>query len=200
MDIRLYSPAFQELLADDRLNELGPGQPNQAVNSLLKNLTVDNAFKPNQVQDVVMAGACLAGLWLHHDFLDEAHKISQDLASAEGSYWHGLVHRREPDFGNAKYWFHRVGRHPVFHFLSKEAAQLASQEPEPDAEFLRDQPDWDPYAFIDLCEAATLGKSQAALLCRQIQKREWELLFGFCYRGALGEKQFIPCPTSKEYP
>jgi hypothetical protein len=179
-----YSSAFQELLADDRLNDLGPGTPNQAVQSLLKKLAVENAFAPKQVRNHDMAQACLAGIWLYHDYLDEAHSISQDLHTVEGSYWHGLMHRREPDFGNAKYWFRRVGRHPVFAALTKEAAILAGQTAIPDADFLRKQTEWDPFAFIDLCEAATLGRSHTGLLCRQIQGREWELLFDYCYQAA----------------
>jgi hypothetical protein len=179
-----YAPAFQQLLADNRLNELGPGTRNQAVYSLLKNLTVENAFAPRQIRDRGMAQACLAGLWLYHDYLDESHSISQDLHTAEGSYWHGLMHRREPDFGNAKYWFRRVGRHPVFAALAKEVAILAGQTTDSDADFLRQQTEWEPFAFIDLCEAATLGRSQIGLLCRQIQRREWELLFDYCYQAA----------------
>ena len=112
MNAAPYTSALQELLDEDRLNELGPGRPNQAVFPLLKKLTVDQAFTPNQVQNHAQAQACLAGLWLYHDFLDESHRISQDLPGSEGSYWHGLVHRREPDFGNAKYWFRRLGQHP----------------------------------------------------------------------------------------
>ena len=61
-----------------------------------------------------MALACMAGLWLRHDFLDESHRISQDLENPSGSYWHGIMHRRELDFSNAKYWFRRVGMHRVF--------------------------------------------------------------------------------------
>src|SRR5438874_740571 len=83
---------------------------------------VGRAFPPSAVRDQDMAAACLAGLWLYHDFLDEAHRISQELDTTTGSYWHGLVHRREPDFSNAKYWFRRVGDHAIFPALQAAAA------------------------------------------------------------------------------
>ena len=60
-----------------------------------------------------MAAACLAGLWLHHNFLDESHTLSQDIDTTTGSYWHAIMHRREGDYGNAKYWLHRVGASDV---------------------------------------------------------------------------------------
>ena len=39
-------------------------------------------------------------LW--HDYLDASHDVSQDLLSADGSFLHGIMHRREPDYSNAK--------------------------------------------------------------------------------------------------
>ncbi|HTQ38012.1 MAG TPA: hypothetical protein VMJ32_03240 [Pirellulales bacterium] len=129
----------------------------------------------------------MAGLWLRWDFLDRSHGISQEIHTATGSYWHGILHRREPDYDNAKYWFRRVGRHPVFAPLCSAAKEIAQAVPaEPAANFLKRQSQWDPFAFVDVVAAS--DKSTASEeLCRQIQRREWELLFDFSYHAALGK-------------
>jgi hypothetical protein len=180
-----YPPRIAELLREPRLAPLGPGRPNASARALLEGLTAATAFAPHPVRDPDMAKACLAGLWLYHDFLDESHALSQDIATDTGSYWHGLMHRREPDFGNAKYWFRRVGQHPVFEPLRTAAASLAAARPDPSAAFLTTQAHWDPFAFIDLCEAAQADRAQTEMLCREIQQQEWQLLFDFSYRNAL---------------
>src|SRR5512132_3678170 len=41
--------------------------------------------------------AALAGLYLYFSCLDEAHEIAQPIDTPEGSYWHGIMHRQEPD-------------------------------------------------------------------------------------------------------
>src|SRR4051812_17852899 len=109
-----YPPVIAALLQDDRLAELGPGSLNRSMHSSLFGLTLAKVFAPARIANQEMAEACVAGLWLYHDFLDESHTISQSIHNATGSYWHGLMHRREPDFSNSKYWFQRVGEHPVF--------------------------------------------------------------------------------------
>lgn len=181
-----YAPLIAELLREPRLPPLDAGTPNRAARARLEALSNDNAFAPHRVRDRGMADACRAGLWLYHNFLDESHKISQELHTPTGSYWHALMHRRETDFENSKYWFRRVGAHPVYEALYRDAAELAVDSP-PATDFLRTQSAWDPFAFVDLCAAVLVGRSPGEELCRQIQKREWELLFDWCYRQAIEE-------------
>ncbi len=186
-DPNLYGPVFAGLLQEERLNPLDAGTPNTKVRLVLNALTIEKAFAPNQIVDADMARACLAGIWLYHDFLDESHQISQAIQTQTGSYWHGLMHRREQDFSNSKYWFHRVGEHPIFASLQQVAAELAVADTAHESiAFLRQQQKWDAFAFIDLCEACIKGRFSVEQFCRKIQQAEWRLLFDYCYHQAIG--------------
>src|SRR5207248_4609321 len=124
--------------------------------------------------------AALAGLWLYFSCLDECHQLAQDLHSAEGSFWHAILHRQEPDSANAAYWFRRVGHHPIFSELCQAADEIIAQYPE--AEF-RTGGKWDPFSFVMFCERARLqphSSSERAAL--EIQRAEWQLLFDYCAR------------------
>lgn len=122
----------------------------------------------------------MAGLWLYFSCIEEAHELAQGDSSAEGSFWHGILHRQEPDAGNAAYWFRRVGEHPVFTPIAKEAAEIVSRHP--DAEF-RTGARWDPYGFILLCERARKQpNSPSETVALEIQRAEWQLLFDYCAR------------------
>lgn len=66
--------------------------------------------------------AALAGLYLYFSCWDEAHEAAQNISSAEGSYWHAIVHRQEPDDWNSAYWFRQAGRHAIFPRLAEAAA------------------------------------------------------------------------------
>ncbi len=113
----------------------------------------------------------LAGLYLYFSCLEDCHRVAQDLASAEGSFWHGIMHRQEPDPGNAAYWFGRVGTHPVFPKLLEAA--LAAEFP-----FATE---WDPLAFIDYCERARRAPGSAhERIALRVQLAEWQLLFDWC--------------------
>ena len=179
MDPACFSPVIREILAEDRLSPLGPGTPNEPMRASLERLTVESLFAPQQVADPDFARCCLAGLWLYHDFLDQAHEISQEIETTSGSYWHGIMHRREPDYSNAAYWFRRVGKHPVFDSLPAAARELAPDMAIPSP--------WSPFWFIDYCEACANRKEPGEQFARQMQKREWELLFEYCCRHAVRE-------------
>jgi hypothetical protein len=115
----------------------------------------------------------LAGLYLYFCAYEQAHGIAQDIETAEGSFWHGILHRQEPDPGNAGYWFRRVGQHPVYPALRQAAADLGF--PVKSA--------WDPFAFIDFCESARRKPgSKDEKTAMTIQLAEWQLLFDYCAR------------------
>jgi hypothetical protein len=178
------SPLLRDLVLPERLPSLGPGTPDLDAQGRLQALHRDSAFAPYPVRDRDMAQCCLAGVWLLHNYLDESHRISQEIQTSSGSYWHGLMHRREPDFGNSKYWFRQVGNHPVFEPLHVEAARLAAGAPR-EAGFLAHQARWDPFAFVDLCQRCYHQDDACHELCRQVQRSEWQLLFQHCYRHAV---------------
>lgn len=182
-----YGPAAAELLDMERLPELGPGRPNREAEPKLAALTMEALFGGAKVDDS-MASGCLAGLWLHHDFLDRSHEISQEIQSQAGSYWHGIMHRREPDYFNAKYWFRKVGRHGLFGGLLAAAREEAAGHPAAGkAQTLVNGTAWDAYRFIDLCQqAAESGDGELSDLCRRIARAEWRLLFDACHRAAVG--------------
>lgn len=187
-DSKAYGPVFEPLLKSrNNIMALDSGAENSSVRFGLEALDLDKAFSPHVIIDRMMAQGCQSGLWLCHDFLTISHTISQKIETPSGNYWHGIMHRREPDYPNGKYWFDRVGEHAIFPVLKDEASAIASStENLPDeAAFLITQIHWDPFAFIDLCEVAVSGKIPVAEVCRSIQQREWELLFVYCYQNAI---------------
>ena len=177
-----YGPVFAPLLAIDRCRALDAGNPDREALAALKAITVESAFAHTQVVDGDMARCCLSSVWLLHDYLGESHTISQGIETPEGSFWHGIMHRREGDYSNAKYWFRRVGTHAVFEPLAQRAAELAAERGEPSPKFITGG-QCEPFAFVDACERAVRG-GESAELCRVVQQAEWELLFDYCYRAA----------------
>ena len=113
----------------------------------------------------------MAGLYLYFSCLDEAHSLAQEIPTAEGSFWHGIMHRQEPDAGNSSYWFGRVGKHAIFPQLRREAASLG----------LEFGPEWDPFRFIEYCEQARRKPgSEEERIALHVQRAEWQLLFDYC--------------------
>lgn len=166
-----YGPVVAGLLAVPRVAPLGPGSPVKAVELGLRRLNIRNDFGERLV-DRDAALACHAGLWLYFDFLDESHQLSQELENPDGNFWHAIMHRREPDAANSKYWWRRVGAHPVLDRLRIEAP--ANGYTYTSAE-----------AFVDFCESVRGRASSDEELARRIQHLEWQLLFDHCFHEAV---------------
>jgi hypothetical protein len=172
------------LVQSSELMPLAAGEPNHVARDALGGLDANGLFAHASIRDRHMAEACLAGLWLLHGFLDESHGLSQRNPTVEGSYWHGIMHRREGDFSNAKYWFRRVGIHTVHPRLAATAREMAAGRGD-GAKLLAAVSPWDSGAFVDLCRRAVEVGGAEEELCRQVQQREWALLFDHCYRAAV---------------
>ncbi|MEM8874756.1 MAG: hypothetical protein AAGD32_10925 [Planctomycetota bacterium] len=133
------------------------------------------------------ANAALAGLWLWHDFLHESHQISQSIDNPTGSFWHMIMHRREGDFSNAKYWVRQTGRHPLFPSIAAKADDLV-RPMLADKRFLRLTANgWDASAFVDLVESvADTPDDPAHRVTVGLQQLEWRVLFDECMGQAVG--------------
>ncbi len=151
-----------------------PGRARAWLHELLE--VVDPAAELPQVTSPADARAILAGLYQVNDYSDESHRISQSLEGegrhAAADYWHAIMHRREPDYSNSKYWFRRVGTHPVFARLARHAAVATGVDSQVLARVVSGER-WDPFAFVDLCREAFEG-TDAALeaFCRRVQFAE----------------------------
>jgi hypothetical protein len=174
-----YVPQVARLLtmADhgDRLFPLRPGEClNPELRDVLRTLNPRDLFP-----DVEEPEAPMTGLFLYFSCFEEAHKLADFCESHEGELWHAILHRREPDSGNAAYWFRRVGSHPVFDLLPREVKKITSRFRE--AEFRGHN--WDPFAFVSFCDRARRQpgsvQEQAAM---EIQRVEWQLLFDYSSR------------------
>jgi hypothetical protein len=115
-----------------------------------------------------------AGLYLYAGLWNDAHETAQAIDTPDGSYWHAIVHRQEPDGGNASYWFRRVGRHSIFPALADRAAAIDPAL----------AGTWDPYQFIEYCERAAQQGGDSEKRAIAIQQAEWELLFDYCLNSA----------------
>ncbi|MEO1236913.1 MAG: hypothetical protein AAFX76_09020 [Planctomycetota bacterium] len=97
----------------------------------------------------------VSGLWLYVDDLDRAHAACQALETPTGSYWHGVVHRREGDFSNACYWFGRAGEHPAMDAVDADG-------------------------FVQRVAAAYGRGDHSDIDHVAAQRAEWAALFGWC--------------------
>ena len=126
----------------------------------------------------------VAGLYLYFSCLEEAHTDRAGSEHAEGSFWHGIVHRQEPDAANAAYWFRQVGKHPIFPALREKRSPSRLRLPatlhchgiRSRSSIIANPPEHSP-------------GSDEERLAMQVQLVEWQLLFDYCATGENALKQ-----------
>ena len=169
--------AVKELLAGVEPPELGHGPRSGTRPQTELEITFKSAFLGLKLSPTgrELLGALIL-LW--HDHLDAAHTISQGIENPDGSLVHAIMHRREPDYWNSKYWWRRVGKHPCFPEIADRVASLLQSKHAGDlAADLVPNGKWDPFAFVDACEAAANlpASHERVRLLREIQKIETEV-------------------------
>jgi hypothetical protein len=143
----------------------------------------------NSADDAI---ALSAGMLQMHDFVAQSHDLAQSVEGRgrkrAGDYWHGIHHRREPDPGNAKYWFRAVGDHPIHAPLGTAARTFISeQEPEfaKALEPVVGSNGWDPFAFVDFCTKAVTSQDPKLIwAARKLQFLEMTFLLAGTYEDA----------------
>jgi len=102
--------------------------------------------------------AVKAALWLYVDELDKAHAIVQDLHTPTGAFLHAIVHRREGDFWNSKYWFRQAGHHPVISHIEH----------------------YEPYDLVQRADEAGGADPQDLI---DLQRAEWKAIFDYAVQA-----------------
>ncbi len=175
--------AFRSLIATPDLPGLGPTPRAGRLPLTDLNLKIERFIADARLPAAALPCIHSAAL-LWHDYLDESHAIAQNIRTIDGSFLHAIMHRREPDYGNAKYWFHRTGRHPCFPQIATEATgALATNAEEELAAQLAPQGNWDPFAFVDACEEAAnlLSPDQKIQTLTAIQRIEFDCLLAHLF-------------------
>lgn len=106
-------------------------------------LMPSGVFDPNLTPDIDALAEnerVKIGLHLLNDDLPRAHALAQKgEGDPTADFWHAIIHRREGDWSNAKYWLRRAQAHPIL-------AEIYGGDPNA------------PAAFVDQCRATGNGR------------------------------------------
>lgn len=189
----LIDEIVQKLDARQPLPPLAPAKEwDTELTKRIQATSTAQLFDGLPLKDSSLANAVKSGLLLWNDALDDSHDISQGVGSKTGCYWHGIMHRREPDYSNSKYWFARVGSHPIFPTLRVRVLDILKAQPSQSAQFARyaeaiEQNDnWDAPQFIDWCQdAAKHADDEVMEFLQTVQVEEIKLLLDYSCRNAV---------------
>lgn len=174
--MKAYSDFIDRIfLHEGLLEKLTPSEP----------LSYDLLIRLREADDAALSGGrailrpeifalVRGGLFYAIDAIHEAHKFFQDAPGDLGAYWHGMMHRREGDFDNARYWFRRAGALPCFAAMHRTAGEFSAD--------MARQPSWDPYLLTGECERARFGAEENGVALALLQRAEFAGVFDYTWR------------------
>jgi hypothetical protein len=101
--------------------------------------------------------------------IESAHRIVQESPDTDGNYLHGMVHRVEGDFDNARYWFFQAGVHPASAEIYRRAAA--------NSQTVSSRPTWDPSRVTDWLQESRTEELSEEL--RTVLRIESEVLLEY---------------------
>jgi len=184
---QIVKKIITELESRDPCPSLSPTEDwNSELTIRIENYSHGELFDGFAVTDSEFGDCVKSGLLLWNDALDSSHKIVQNIGTKTGNYWHAIMHRRESDYSNAKYWFGRVGKHPIYFQLHRHAMELSQTEQLGEyTDILESNEEWNAVQFVDWCQAAKSLDDRVKNFLEQLQLKEIGLLIDFSCKNAL---------------
>lgn len=168
-------------------------KPNRTAKKILDRESEDTVlFKTENLPDESMCAAVRAMLYLLSGWRGECDMYAQASPEKERAYLAALSFRQAGEPHKAKEVLQQFETHPIYPSLAAFAIKAIG--PGADRTLMRFKQiielgeAWEPFAFVDLYEQARVGKlsSPPITTIREIQCREFELLFTHCYEAATG--------------
>ncbi|MEA3145078.1 MAG: hypothetical protein QOI53_499 [Verrucomicrobiota bacterium] len=95
-------------------------------------------------------------LFLAAGGLSQAHRIVQAMSTTDAAHIHGVIHRVDDDFDNARYWFRGARVHPAAAEMYRRASASSPT--------MSQSAGWDPILVTDLLE-----KSRSSGVSEELQ-------------------------------
>ena len=145
-----YSAFITDFLRRVQLPRLSAGEP-LPDKELIQQTTAAKEHEISRANGP--QASCARGLLLlAAGDLDQAHRMVQEISTADAAYIHGVIHRIDDDFNNARYWFRRAGMHPAGADMYRRAAVCSPTVARCST--------WDPIQVTDMVETSrTAGVS-----------------------------------------
>lgn len=137
-----------------------------------------------EVRELLSLTPCLletaseALIWLRVGLIQRAHEMVQDASTGVQAYIHGMIHRLEGDYWNAKYWFRNAGRNTVGQIIER-------------THVLETTSTFDPSLLVDRLEQfhrshklarptqECSGNGEAMAIARELEQ-EWWAVWNIC--------------------